>query len=320
MQLLTQYLASWKAFGSLLIEVFRRLCALHRKQEGGRKFQPVCCLSPRNTVRARTDPYIYSQSWLESRGLAVTWDNPDFSICDAATGAVIPSDMLQPNTQYRVDIAVHNHSRMAAIATRVLLQWHYFGVALPATTVGTAVVDIPAVGTAAVSFDWRTPSGSAHICLDAILWQADDANPLNNVGQHNVHVFGGLEPVGRVVLSIGNQAPVARTYAIALDSYQLPSKPLHPASWSSDKGGLPERNNLEYLRKLQTANDVRKFTVPDVLKVVLSDLAPQVRPGERRDVVVEFDAAAATARTPININVIYEGRLMGGVTAYAGKS
>jgi hypothetical protein len=318
-------LDAWKALVRLVVEFVGRLWAFFRKEKkGGRDFWPACCITPPDTIRARTDPYIYSQDWLSSRGIAVVWDNPDFSLRDAATGAVVPGDILQPDTLYHVDVTVHNHSQMAAIATQVLLEWHKFGSSLPSTMVGTKAVNIPAIGSAVVSFDWKTPGPPVHICLDAILTQADDANPLNNVGQHNVHIFGAGEPDGRVVMDVGNQARDARTYEIVLDSYRLPAVPLHPGPPAGKlrlaAGDVPSRDGLAYLQALQAANDARRFPVPDALAVRVSDNAPRVGRGESREIVVEFDPAAAVGRIPINVNVIHEGRLMGGVTFYTGKA
>jgi hypothetical protein len=69
---------------------------------------------------------------------------------------------------------------------------------------------------------------------------------------------------------------------------------------------------------LQAANDARNFPVPDALRVRVSDPAPRVGPGQSVGIVVEFDAAAGVGRVPVNVGVLHEGRLLGGVTFYAG--
>jgi hypothetical protein len=78
------------------LRAIRRLLAwlfrwLREKLHGRRKrhFKEVCCFKPPADIRARPDPYIYCQSWLRSRNIAITWDNPDFQIIEVATGNAI---------------------------------------------------------------------------------------------------------------------------------------------------------------------------------------------------------------------------------------
>ena len=54
------------------------------------------------------DPCIYSQQYLMSLGLAVTWDNPDISLL--LNGVVVPETNLLPDTDYEIDATIWNNS------------------------------------------------------------------------------------------------------------------------------------------------------------------------------------------------------------------
>src|SRR5438270_9418987 len=74
-----------------------------RKERG----RSVDCFN-KPDMRPQPDPYIYSQWWLFSRGLAFTWDNPDFSILDPKNGLPVDNHDLKPNTKYVVRTLIHN--------------------------------------------------------------------------------------------------------------------------------------------------------------------------------------------------------------------
>jgi hypothetical protein len=92
-----------------------------------RDYRDACCIILPPKIRARPDPYVYSQQWLRSRGIAVTWDNPDFRLIDVTTGAVVPRVGLQANRDYDIEVTIHNSSFMAAIHTNVSFEVRQFG-------------------------------------------------------------------------------------------------------------------------------------------------------------------------------------------------
>src|SRR5262245_54338181 len=140
-----------------------------------RKFRDVCCIDLPPTIRARPDPFIYSQFWLMARGLGVTWDNPDFEIFDPVTMTVADRLNLVPGKQYRVDVTVHNMSFMAALGTKVHLTAHRFGAGTSVVTdLGNATIDVPGAGTRVAAFLWTTPADGGHTCLRADLSHFDD--------------------------------------------------------------------------------------------------------------------------------------------------
>ena len=113
----------WRLTIRLLAALVRRWLSAIRR--GGRDdcasprhYRDVDCLTPPPDIRARPDPYIYSQEWLAARGLAVTWDNPDFRILDRATGAPVDRFSLLPDHDYVIEVLIHNNSLMAALSTQ----------------------------------------------------------------------------------------------------------------------------------------------------------------------------------------------------------
>jgi hypothetical protein len=60
----------------------------------------------------RPDPCIYSQTYLASQGVPVTWNNPDIWMAKAATPNVIEPDSyhLEADTDYIVSVQAHNAS------------------------------------------------------------------------------------------------------------------------------------------------------------------------------------------------------------------
>src|SRR6516165_3413560 len=62
-------------------------------------------------LHAKPDPMIYSQQYLLSQGLAVTWQNPDVTILEG--GVVVDPDSLVPGTTYEVVARIWNTSANA---------------------------------------------------------------------------------------------------------------------------------------------------------------------------------------------------------------
>lgn len=162
-----------------------------------------CGKIPEAVVR-RPDPCIYSQTYLASQGLPVTWDNPDIWMAPAASPGSIEPDSyhLTDNTDYLVSVQAHNASIDPAIGVQVRLvyrPWSFNSPDLVPVEVDafgrevTRSVDIPAMGAAIAQFTWHTPAlapgAEAHYCLQAHLAHPLDVNPANNMGQENTQVY-----------------------------------------------------------------------------------------------------------------------------------
>ncbi len=293
-----------------LAKLFRRL-RRGRGDKGERDYRDIRCLTPPPQIRARPDPFIYSQQWLSSRGFAITWDNPDFRIIDPATGAAVDRFSLLPNTDYEIEARIHNGSFMAALSTSVRFQVRGFGAGTALLSdLGEVTLDVPAMGNALARAGWHTPATGGHNCLLAIISHRDDANPLNNVGQHNTDIAVPASPARRIRFAVGNPGGGQRTVALGMDSYQLPDDPRCPRDYR-------ERHSRTYLRRLQAANDVGKFPVPDFLHARLSAERLELAGEDEIEVTLEFEAPPLEASPqPVNVNVFAGDDLIGGITAY----
>lgn len=303
------------------------------------------CIRPPDWMLARPDPYVYSQFWLEQRGLAYTWDNPDFAIVDPGTGTKTNSHELQPAKLYRVEVTIHNASLMAALGTQVGLDVLHFGAGLPPQeALGQVTIDVPGGASAIARFDWTTPPEAGHNCLRATISHFDDANPQNNVGQHNTDVAVPASP--ERALEFGIALPEQggdREVEVAVDGYELPADP-------RCAGSFDERGTDQYRERLQREHDPARFPVAGFLapRLVVGGEAhgfegPEgeraertlaarrgappaarrravtriVHPGGELGVALVMEPPpAGEGRRAVNVNVFDAGHLVGGVTAY----
>lgn len=319
--MLSVTLAGWRWTLRRLIRLLRRLLAAlaklfgrvgrGRRGEAERDYRDIRCLTPPPHVRARPDPFIYSQQWLFSRGLAVTWDNPDFRIFDRATGVPVDRFSLKPNADYVVEASIHNGSLMAALGASVQFEVRDFGAGTGVVSnLGVVTVDVPAMGTAPARVDWHTPATGGHNCLVATISHLDDANPLNNVGQHNTDIAVPASPTRRIRFTVGNQGRATRAFGLRMDAYRLPDKVRCPRTYR-------ERQSTKYLRRVQDLHDVRKFPVPEALQARLSTERVQLEAEQEIELTLELaPPAAGESPQAVNVNVLEGELLVGGITAY----
>src|ERR1700733_5427902 len=112
---LLAFLEVIKLLPSLITKLLPFLLGLFRacKNRFHRPPRGTCCFRPPGVV-VRPDPMIYSQTWLMSQGLAVTWDNPDIQLYDMAGNPASPSD-LTPDQDYKVAVRCWNNSYNAGV-------------------------------------------------------------------------------------------------------------------------------------------------------------------------------------------------------------
>jgi hypothetical protein len=305
-----------KVLIALILFFLRRIIefwieVLCRRRE--RSETDICCTDPPPDIRARTDPYIYSQYWLWLRGMAYIWDNPDFTIIDQVTGNPVDNHHLDGNHDYRVQALIHNGSMMTAFGTKVAFQVLEFGAGGPVVApLGSVILDVPAAGTNVAEVLWHTPPGG-HNCLQAIISHVDDANPLNNVGQHNTDIVQGAGATKALKFVVHNTSNAAKAVEMRMDAYKLPAEPMRPRDEK-------ERTSLRYLRRLQDANDVRKFPVPEFLDATLSHVRLELGAGATQEVTLELtDPPPGTGEIGVNVHAVAGEELIGGITAYVGK-
>lgn len=146
-----------------LCEFVRKMNLKEEEDEDGK-----CNLPHPEEITRRPDPCIYSQRYLASQGVAVTWNNPDIWMAKASTPNVIEPDSyhLEADTDYIVSVRCHNASTDLALGVKVRLLYRPWSFNSPdllpvdTTPGGQEVVrfaNIAGMGAAIVQFNWHTP-------------------------------------------------------------------------------------------------------------------------------------------------------------------
>ena len=227
-----------------LIRSLIRLCRVARRhpRRGAHDVPPWAYRQP--------DPLIYCQTFLQAQGLGVTWDNPDIHLeLSAQPGVPVDSHSLDPNTEYVVVARIWNGSTTApAVDLPVRASYLEFGIGTIRHDIGQTTVDLPvkgAAGTPAIArIPWRTPAAAGHYCLQVELVWADDAEPANNLGQHNTDVRPLNSPRATFEFPLRNDGPRPRLLRLEVDGYRLPGRrPCPPRDHD------PERERREALTR-----------------------------------------------------------------------
>lgn len=264
------------------------------------------------------DPLIYSQFWLRKQGLAVTWRNPDIHLeLAAAPGVAVDASALSPDTEYRVFARIWNGSTDGPAAdVEVRLSYLDFGIGGVSVPIGVDKVDVPVKGAAGspgvAKVDWRTPPRPGHYCLQALIVWPFDANPDNNLGQHNVDVKSLNSPTARFTVPVRNTLRRAATIRLAVDGYELPPRRLCP----------PETPNAEERdRRARAEHEPLAHPVPAGWRVSFGGVDDQqlrLGAGEANDVEVTVTSPDGfVGRQAINVNGFESRHLIGGVTLIA---
>src|ERR1022692_1410503 len=105
-------------------------------------YQTTGCQHVPGHIYKRPDPMIYSQQYLMSKGLAVTWNNPDTHL--ELGGVEVDSTDLKPNTTYDVVARIWNNSLDAVVVGMpVDFSFLSFGIGGKKTHIGTTPRDRP---------------------------------------------------------------------------------------------------------------------------------------------------------------------------------
>ncbi len=280
-------------------------------------------------VYRRPDPMIYSQSWLLSQGIAVTWDNPDIHL--EKDGVPVPSSALLANTEYDVVARIWNGSNSApAVNLPIRFSYLSFGIGtlrhrLNETGPDEARIDLPVNGApghpAFARIKWRTPAVAGHYCLQAEAIWADDANPANNMGQENTNVKPLNSPHAAFTFPLRNDSHWERTLRLELDAYGIPEqRPCEPDRQVGTPA-LSESEVAEHRREALARHGRDVFPVPDGWHVTLEPREVPLRPGAEQMVSVDVVAPDGfRGRQALNVNAFDGARLVGGVTLYVDGS
>jgi hypothetical protein len=255
-----------------------------------------------------------------SQGFAVTWQNPDVHL--EFNGATVDSSDLKPGTQYDIIARIWNGSFFAP-AVNMPVNFYYlsFGIATVQTYIGTTRVDLPVRGAPGhpvfTRQKWTTPNVPGHYCLLIELIWTDDANPANNVGQHNTDVKKLNSPHAAFTFPVRNPARETARIRLEVDSYEL--SPLRSCE-GQPAATAPTPNRKEFLahRREAVARHARSnFPVPPGWRVGLSEAEMSLGPEEQRDLKVDITTPDAfVGRRGINVNGFKGTILIGGVTLY----
>ncbi len=265
-------LALWRILLTLLLGILlllSRLLGLFERGEEPKSGDRCAELPPH--VKRKPDPCLYSQAWLTSQGLAVTWNNPDIWVTDLG-GATVPSDQLQPGTSYLVHARIHDSSFDPALATEIRCLYRPWSFNSPdRVPVETnpdgseriVVVHIAPWSSEVGVFRWQTPAQGGHYCLQVECRHPDDKNPNNNLGQENTTVLATSAAAGMQIadtLDVFNAARVAQTFRVATDGYVVPRGEIE-LHLDSRERRLVQRKSLTPVRSVMLTRDPYKGVV-----------------------------------------------------------
>ncbi len=269
---------------------------------GGKKPTDPHCVCP--PALKKPDPFLYSQQYLMSLGLPVTWDNPDIFIYQGNT-LVDPHD-LHANTDYVVVARIWNNSAdVPVIAMGVNFSFLSFGMGTQSNPIGATAVDLAAKGLpgcpAFAYMKWTTPPALGHYCLQVLLEPPDDSNWQNNLGQRNTDVTQPQSPAV-FTFAVGNHlADRPRNVSFRVDCYAIP--PLPPCDPILVAGA--------------GARAIEKTAppVPAGWTVVLTPDALRLLFGQEAEVKAEITPPAGFKGTmPFNVTALDDYGPVGGVT------
>jgi hypothetical protein len=302
-----------------LIQTIKQFCAYLKLPHADQTDLDDKCAHFDHPALHQPDPCIYSQQYLLSLGLPVTWDNPDISLL--LNGVVVPETNLLPDTEYEIDATIWNNSFDApVVGLRIEFSFLSFGASTVSNPIGATYVDLGVKSgpncPALAKMLWRTPAIPGHYCIQVnILW-ADDANPGNNLGQNNVDVVAAHSPAD-FVFRLRNNTDTAQDYSFQVDTYAIPPQPdCADRITAADRGNFAQR-----LTRIKAVHNRANFPIPPGWTVGIVPPAVTLPSGDETDIHVTISPPAGfTGATPFNVNVVYKKRYAGGVTLYVTKA
>lgn len=184
------------------------------------------CVPISDPALKRPDPMIYSQFYLMSQGLAVTWDNPDIVL--ERNGAPVSSGDLLPDTEYEIVARIWNNSTEApVVGLPVEFSFLSFGAGTVSNFIGKTHVNLGVKGgvnhPAFARMKWRTPAQVGHYCLRTAFEWLDDLNPYNNLGQENTNVAEAHSPA-EFTFTLRNDDRDRHAFRFEVDAYTIPPR------------------------------------------------------------------------------------------------
>jgi hypothetical protein len=300
-----------------IVEALKAICARHKLPHFDKTATNDGCGVISHPSFHRPDPLIYSQKYLLSLGLAVTWDNPDIVLLK--NGVIVSEGDLLPNTEYEIRATIWNNSFDAPVVGLIVdFSFMSFGAATVTHPIGTKAVNLGVKGganhPAFASMMWTTPP-AGHYCILVELKWIDDVNPNNNLGQNNVNVVEAHSPA-TFIFQLRNDTDKNRVYSFAVDTYTLPEQKDCPEKLEK------RRDNATRWKEIQGLHNRANYQLPPDWTVAINPPQAALIPGEEAQIEVNVTPPAAfTGEKAINVHAIMEnGQFAGGVTAYVTKA
>jgi hypothetical protein len=300
-----------------IIEALKAICARQKLSHFDKTATNDGCGVISHPSFHRPDPLIYSQTYLTSLGLAVTWDNPDIVLLK--NGVIVSEGDLLPNTEYEIRATIWNNSFDAPVVGLIVeFSFMSFGAATVTHPIGTKSVNLGVKGginhPAFASMMWTTPP-AGHYCVLVELKWVDDANPNNNLGQNNVNVVEAHSPA-TFTFQLRNNTGRNRVYTFAADGYTLPEQKDCPEQIEK------RRDTVTRWREIQTLHNRANYQLPPDWTVAFNPPQAALIPGEEVQIEVSVTPPGSfTGEKAINVHAIMEnGQFAGGVTAYVTKA
>jgi hypothetical protein len=260
-------------------------------------------------VYLRPDAYLYSQSYLMSLGMAVTWDNPDVTLTDMG-GVITGSHDLLPSTRYRITATIHNRSAKApAPGLPVVFTLISFGAGGALRQhIGMKRIDLPVRAApgepAAAVVEWDTPPTPGHYCIEIEAVWPDDDFPPDNVGQHNTVIRRARAGERlRLRVPLTNNTTQLADYQLRVDGYQLPAHPF------VRRGEGQQGSRQQHIARVAEANHPSRFPAAEGWDARLSTAELRLEPGG--EAVVDFEATVP-AGTPAGNETRFNIAVAGG--------
>jgi hypothetical protein len=300
-----------------IVRALKRACARRKVPHFDKTATNKGCGVIKHPSFHRPDPLIYSQKYLLSLGLAVTWDNPDIVLLK--NGVIVSEGDLLPNTEYEIRATIWNNSFDApVVGLAVDFSYMSFGAATGVTPIGATAINLGVKGSsnhpAFASMMWTTPP-VGHYCILVELKWADDLNPNNNLGQNNVNVVAAHSPA-TFTFQVRNSTDRNRVYTFVADTYVLP-----------EQRNCPERierrsDNAKRWREIQAVHNRNDYQVPPDWAVAITPPQVALIPGQEAQIQVDITPPGAFAgQKAINVHAIMENeQFAGGVTVYVTKA
>ena len=316
-----------------LVNLIRLLAYFARRRQEKRDLKDkghvfTHCQPVPPTVYKRPDPLIYSQKYLMSQGLAVTWNNPDIQLYSGRVP--VSSSQLLADTEYEIRATIYNGATEApAVNMPVDFSFLSFGIGTTSTFIQRTYIDLPVKGApghpAIASALWKTPATPGHYCIQVNLIWSDDANPNNNLGQENTNV-GTLHSPAVFEFPVHNSTEGREHITLEVDAYTLPA-PIDCTEVVDGRVKLEREKDRELTKEelcalLAERHKQGSFPVPAEWTVDIAPSEFDLPANQSQIVKVTIDAphSFVSGTQAFNINAYNRyHHLIGGVTLFVQR-